>query len=170
MTFVELMEVMFVQMFRKEGVSLQAIRKAVDAAAAKFKAKHPFAVKRFDTEGRTIFATLRGKSEDREMVEDLAKGQLCFQSIIKPFFRKIEYRDDTEAMRFWPLNRNGRVVLDPARRFGQPIDAETGVPTAALAKAVKAGGGQDVHEVADWFQVPLEAVKAAISFENTLAT
>jgi hypothetical protein len=39
-----------------------------------------------------------------------------------------------------------------------------------LAKAVAAGGGQDVRDVAKWFDVPLEAVKAAVKFEKSLAS
>lgn len=169
LTFAELMELMFVSRFRSEGVSLPAIRKAASAAARKFKSAHPFAMKRFDTDGKTIFATLQRKESDQTIVEDLAKGQLVFDQIIKPFFRKIEYgRQD--AMRYWPLETTGRVVLDPERRFGQPIDNDTGIPTATLAKAVKADPRHDVGSVARWFDVPKEAVKAAVSFENSLTT
>lgn len=171
-TFMELMELMLIGMFRREGVPLQTIRQTALAASKKFKTHHPFAVKRFDTDGKTIFATLRKKETDREILEDLAKGQLVFETIIKPFFHKIEYdtKDFDEALRFWPLNRKGRVVLDPSRRLGQPIDSETGVPTSALVEAVEATGTQDVAQVAKWFDVPTSAVLAAVEFESTLAT
>ncbi|HUG18385.1 MAG TPA: hypothetical protein VMM56_05370 [Planctomycetaceae bacterium] len=169
-TFMELMELMFIGMFRKEGVPLQTIRQAAIAASIKFKTHHPFAVKRFDTDGKAIFATLRKKETDREVLEDLASGQLVFETIIKPFFHKIEYESTEvdDALRYWPFNRNGRVVLDPSRRLGQPIDAETGVPTSALAEAVEATGTRDVAQVAKWFDVPTSAVLAAVEFERSL--
>ncbi len=167
--FTELMELLFVSMFRAEGVSLQTIRKASKAAAKRFHSKHPLAVKRFDTDGRDIFVTLQKKETDEQQVEDLAKGQLVFETIITPFFRKVEYGHTQEALRYWPLEPSGRIVLDPERRFGQPIDAETGVPADAIISALEAGGGQDAAEVAAWFDIPLEAVRAAITFNRSLA-
>jgi uncharacterized protein (DUF433 family)/DNA-binding transcriptional MerR regulator len=170
LTFLELMELHFIKMFRSEGMSLQAIRKAAIAAAKKFDTEYPFAVKRFDTDGRSIFATLADSETDTEVIEDLKKGQLVIESVMKPLFRKLDYEGEHEALRYWPLTRRGRVVLDPKRKFGKPIDADTGVPTAALFEASQAGDGQDVTDVAKWFDVPITAVNAAIRFEQSIAT
>jgi uncharacterized protein (DUF433 family)/DNA-binding transcriptional MerR regulator len=170
LTFAELMEYHFVKMFLDKGVSFRTIRKAAKAAAAKFKVKYPFTVKKFDTDGTTVFATLTKGEKKQRVVEDLEKGQLVFETIIRPFFKKLDYSPTNGAERFWPLRRAGRVVLDPERRFGQPIDAETGVPTRVLYDAVTAGDGQDIKAVAQWFDIPLEAVKAAIRYEKSLAT
>jgi uncharacterized protein (DUF433 family) len=169
LTLAELIELHFVKMFRSEGVSLQTIRRAARTAERQFNAKHPFAVKRFDTDGRTVFATLKSAESNKKIVEDLEHGQLVFERFIKPFFRKIEYRT-RESLRYWPLEQSGRIVLDPDRRFGQPIDAETGVPTDAMLKALRAGGGQDAKTVANWLNVPVEAVRAAIRFDKSLST
>ncbi len=170
LTFAELMELHFIKMFRDENVSFQAIRKAAHAAALKSGSLYPFTVKRFDTDGKTIFATLKSKETNRELVEDLQRGQLVFKTVIRPFFKKLDYRPTNEIGLYWPLKKAGRVVLDPNRRFGQPLDSETGVPTETLIQAVTAGDGQDVKTVAKWFDIPVEAVKAAIRFEKSLAT
>jgi uncharacterized protein (DUF433 family) len=166
-TFMELMELHFISLFRREGVSLQTIRRAAVEAARKFRTGHPFAVQRFDTDGKAIFATLTKKETNEQIVEELRKGQLVFDTIIRPFFRKIEYHMD--GTRYWPMEMTGRIVLDPARRFGHPIDSETGVPTDAIIDALCANGGQDANEVAKWLDIPLEAVQAAILFEKSLA-
>ncbi len=168
LTFAELMELHFVKLFRDQGVPFRAIRKAAKAAELKFNSPYPFTVKRFDTDGKTIFATLKRDETKKTVVEDLEKGQLVFQKIIRPFFKKLDY-GTTDVERFWPLKKRGRIVLDPQRRFGKPIDFETGISTDAIAKAVAAGDGQDVKTVAKWFDIPVEAVKAAIRFEKSLA-
>jgi uncharacterized protein (DUF433 family) len=168
LTFVELMELHFIKMFRAEGVSLSVIRRVSQVAAKKFGSHYPFTVKRFDTDGRTVFATLMSDASGTVQLEDLQSGQLVFQQIVKPFFRKLEY-NGLELARFWPLEKRGRIVLDPERQFGKPIDAETGVPTKALFDAIKAGGGQDYKEVANWFGVPLSAVESAVTFEKSIA-
>jgi len=170
-SFLELMELHFVKMFRSEGVSLQTIRRAACAASRKFQADYPFAVRTFDTDGRTIFATLiRDESDEaviEAVIEDLKRGQYVFKEILHPFFRKLEYHGTEEVIRYWPLEPKGRIVLDPQRHFGKPIDAKTGVPTRPLYEAVKAG--EEFAVVAEWFDVPLELVTSAVKFEESLA-
>jgi len=168
-SFVELMELHFIKMFCDEGVSLQTIRKASLAAAQKYKTNYPFCVKRFDTDGRTIFATMVKKESKTEVIEDLKRGQFVFAKVMKPFFHKLEYGKTAEPMRFWPREKSGRVVLDPARRFGKPIEAETGVPTRAIYEALSAGCGQDEATVAKWLGIPVAAVRAAAAYERDLA-
>lgn len=165
-TFSELMELHFVRMFREEGVSLQTIRRAAKTAAHQFQCPYPFTVHRFDTDGRTIFATLLQAEQKDSLIEDLKRGQYVFETIIRPFFKKLEYHQD-DAIRFWPLSQTGRVVLDPQRHFGKPIDAPTGVPTETLYLATKAG--DEPSTVATWFNVPDAAVTAAVTFEKSLA-
>jgi uncharacterized protein (DUF433 family) len=168
-TFAELMELHFVKLFRGEGLSLQTIRKCAARAATRFQTRHPFSVKRFDTDGRDVFATLIDEETDREIVQELVHGQLVFPQIIRPFFRKLDYRREREVERFWPLDKKGRIVLDPLRRFGAPIDCETGMPVETIVEALNAGDGQDARAVARWFDIPLEAVEAARQFESSLA-
>jgi uncharacterized protein (DUF433 family)/DNA-binding transcriptional MerR regulator len=165
LSFFELMELHFVKMFREAGVSLQVIRRAAKTAARKFETRYPFAVHRFDTDGQTVFATLIDQERDSSLIQDLRQGQYVFDTIVRPFFKKLEY-DKNEAVRFWPRDTDGRVVLDPRRRFGKPIDAQTGVPTASLFHAIEAG--DDIAMVASWFDVPVAAITAAIAFENSL--
>jgi uncharacterized protein (DUF433 family) len=167
LTFLELIEFFFVKLFRAEGLSMPAIRKAAQRATEMFGTPYPFAVKRFDTDGRHIFATLREETDDREVVEDLTRGQRAFETVVRAFFRKIDYHDDA-ALRFWPFEHDGRIVLDPQRAFGRPIDAETGIATEALFDAVMAGDGQSPAEVAAWFGIPLAAVEAAVRYERML--
>jgi uncharacterized protein (DUF433 family) len=166
LTFRELMEIHFIHMFRREGVSFQAIRRTAKVASERFDTPYPFTVKRFDTDGRTIFATMISEATDREVIEDLQRGQFVFQSIVRPFFRKLEYGTESEdVLRYWPRLKSGRVLIDPARKFGKPIDAKSGIPTSVIYEAVNAGGGQSPAIVARWLGIPIAAVKAAVAFE-----
>lgn len=166
-SFTELMEMHFVKMFMDAGVHPRIIHAASRAAARKYKTDYPFTVKRFDTDGRTIFATLADSATGKEMVEDLRKGQLVFTNIVRPFFKKLDFHR-SDVSRYWPLGKRSRILLDPTRRFGAPIDNETGIPTHTLYEATKAGGGQTIKYVANWFGVPESAVRAAVKFEKSL--
>lgn len=171
LTFQELIELLFIRMFRDARVSMQTVRKAAARASARFGSEYPFSVKRFDTDGQRIFATLLHEaceSGETELVEDIERGQLAFQQVVQPFFRQLIH-DHGDVRQLWPRSGSGRVVLDPERNFGAPIDAETGIPTATLAQAVQANGVGSEALVADWFAVPLEAVHAAVSYESAPA-
>lgn len=165
LTFHELVELMFVKLFRQEGVPMHTIRKAAHRAAELFSSDYPFTLRRFDTDGKHIFATLKSEENSPETLQDIGRGQYAFEQFVRPFFRKLQYEDQGELVALWPKERKGRVVIDPNRDFGSPIDAETGVPTAALYKATLVEG-QTAADVAFWFDVPIEAVEAAIDFEQ----
>ena len=169
-TFVELIELHFIQMFRKEGISLHTIRRTSQIAAERHGTDYPFTVRRFDTDGTSIFSTLKSKTSRKFLLEDIARGQLVFEKIVRPFFRKLEYNRSKELLRFWPMTKRRPIVIDPARKFGKPIDAETGIPTRTIANALSAGGGQSPADVARWLGVSLRAVRAAVDFEHSLAS
>lgn len=100
LTFVELIELLFVKLFRAEGVSMPAIHKASQRVAQRFGTPYPFAVQRFATDGRYIFATLGEESGNQGMVEDLTRGQFAFDTVIRDLFRKLDYRGNSDALRF----------------------------------------------------------------------
>ncbi len=70
LSFLDLIEFAFIRDFRKFGISLQAIRKAISTAAGYYKtAHHPLCLKQFATDGQTIFATISDELEGDEKVD-----------------------------------------------------------------------------------------------------
>lgn len=86
--------------------------------------------------------------------------------VLAPYLRYLDYEPDTAA-RYWPLGKERSVVLDPQRSFGAPI-VRRGVPTSALAAAVRAEAG-DVDKVARFYDVTRQEVSDAVEFEQRLA-
>ena len=106
---------------------------------------------------------------DKKLIEIVSK-QYQFRDIVDPFLKDIEFNERGEAAIWrigYAVRRSSRVVLDPHRSFGQPIDRETGVQTQVLAKAVEAEGSPE--KAARAFDVPLKAVQDAVAFEAKLA-
>jgi len=164
LSFVELIELLFVAGFRRSGLSMQYIRKAANKAREQFEALYPFAAKRFSTDGRQIFATVDIEERARTATHEILHGQVIFDKIVRPYFKHHIDLEQDFAKRYWPLGRRQRVVIDAERAFGAPIDAETGVPTEALAASVDAGDSPE--DVAEWFNVPLKAVRAALKYQH----
>jgi DNA-binding transcriptional MerR regulator len=170
LTFAELMEINFILLYLNEGVSLGVIKQAAKVASEKFGSLYPLSLKRFDTDGKALFTALLSETTNRKYVEDLSRGQLVFDTVVRPFFRKLEYNYADEPVRFWPTGKRGHVLLDPARKLGKPIDAKSGVPTRVIYDALQAGKGQSPSVVARWLGLTEAAVLAAGKFEQSLTT
>ncbi len=163
--FHDLLEIRFVHAFRQHGLSLQAIRNASRQASELFGQPYPFTCKRFQTDGRSIFATVLDETGDETLL-DLLKKQYAFKQIIKPsLYEGIDYSGKGSAQRWYPVKHSKAVVLDPARNFGKPVLAATGVDTAAIFSAYEAEG-RDTRRVAMLYEIPTVAVKAAVEFEQ----
>lgn len=165
LSFLDLIEVKIVNSLRLMKINWKLIRLAEQHAREIFQVDHPFATKRFRTDGRRIFADLKKKHGDRPLV-DLADNQLTFRNMVEPHLKDIDFDGGKEASRWWPMGARHHVVLDPQRSFGQPIVRE-GVPTAVLARACTRE--QSVETVAKWFEVEVRAVRDALVFERNLA-
>ncbi len=163
------MEIRFVQTFRSHGVSLQSIRRALARAKELWEDdEYPFLSLKFKSDGKAIFAAAAKNRDEEEIVFNVLTGQLFEERFLqRPLYEGLEYDHFDKLRRWWPLGLDRSIVLDPKRRFGQPITKEEGVPTKVLAAAFIADRSR--HAVADWYQVGVQAVDDAVEFEQLLA-
>lgn len=167
-TFHDLLEVRFVKEFRKIGISLQAIRIAAANARELLDSPYPFTCKGFQTDGKSIFVDALRESGETELL-DLLKRQYVFDKMVRPsLYAGIEFGTDKRATRWYPMERSKAVVLDPAIAFGKPIVTKAALRTDILHDAWLAEN-KDRRRVARLYEVPVEAVDAAIRFEQRLA-
>lgn len=166
--FHDLLEIRFVHAFRQHGVSLQAIRSASLQAKEMFDQPYPFTCKRFQTDGRDIFATVLDETGDEALL-DLIKRQYAFSQVIKPsLYEGIDYSGQGSAQRWYPLKRSKSVVLDPTRNFGKPILSSTGIDTSAIYQAYLAEG-KNTKRVAALYEISTAAAEAAVFYEHGIA-
>lgn len=168
--FLDLIEVRFVHAFRTHGISLQAIRLAAKRAATLFDDTHPFATKRFSTDGRSIFAEVLEELGEMQLL-DLVKNQYAFREVIQPsLYNSLVFEDGT-ARRWFPNYPQKTIYVDPAIAFGRPVVAARPIRTDVLAAAVRAeGAGADaIAAVARMFEVAPTAVQQAVDYETRLA-
>ncbi len=166
LTFRDLIEVRFVDAFRRHGVSWRAIRLAASTAYEVLETSHPFSTRRFQTDGRTVFTRVVHESGASSLL-DLVERQYAFDEVLGRYlYAGLDFSGLDEPQRWWPLGKKRPVVIDPARQFGQPVSAPEGVPTAVLNASFKAEGS--LAGVARVFEVSVKSVKAAIDFERSL--
>lgn len=166
LSFRDLIEIRFVDAFLRHGVTWKTLRRAAEKARLLSGSPHPFSTRQFRTDGRAIFARIRNETGEAALL-DVARDQRVFASIIRPYLKHVDFAKE-DPIRWWPLGRSKHVVLDPTRSFGQPITADSGVPTVVLAEAYRANGS--IGDVARWYEVSAASVRHAIEFEKRQTT
>jgi uncharacterized protein (DUF433 family) len=166
LSFLDMVEIRFVDAFRRHGVSWRAIRIASMKAAELLKCGHPFSMRKFLTDGRTIIARIAHEQNDIELI-DLVTDQFEFDKIITPYlYEGLDFSKHDTATRWWPLGKKHSIVIDPQRNFGKPIIDRYNVPTFTIAASFK--GNKSYSEIAKWFEIDPRSVKEAIEFERKL--
>lgn len=164
LSFLDLIEILMVEEFRRQGVSVRSIRMAHERAKEVFNCSHPFALRKFWTDGRQILAQIGNQTLDAGLL-NLRQNQYELPRVTQMFLRSIDTSETDLSLRWWPMERSKHVVLDPARNFGQPIVTDEGIPTIILANAVRAEGS--IERAAEWYKVNPEAVSNAYDFETS---
>lgn len=167
--FLDLMETRVVDAFIKQGVSSQRMRTAIKLAQEVMNECHPLATNRFRTDGRDVFLQVIEQDEDgqdREKLLSLFNRQYAFKEVLDPVLRTVDFGDDGHAALWWPQGRKARIMVDPTRSFGAPIEGESFIQTAVLASEAEFLG---VDVTANLYRVSKGAVKRAVDFERSLA-
>jgi len=170
-SFLDLIEARFVEHFRKQGVSLQTLRRAAERARCEWDVPHPFALSNvvYLTDRRKIFGQVAEEGGDR-VTWDLATNQLeMWDAIERIFAHGVTFSPRSAIAELWhPLQREcPDVVINPRVAFGRPSIGEEGIPTAAVFRLWKVEGNRG--RVASWFHVPESYVEQSIDFEIRMA-
>ena len=172
LTFMELVELMYIKGFRRAGAPWKLIHEAAAVAARLFQTEHPFAMRKFFADPGGIYAELQEAEGGDSLVRMVGHGQHAFQDVVRPYLGQLEFDPLEVPTRWWPMGREGRVVVDPQVAFGAPIVAEIGIPTRILAEALNAELEYDpargLERVAWAYKVPPRHVQTAARFEEWL--
>ncbi len=165
-SFLDLIELLFINNFIQHGVSLRTIRKATLIASDLLNTSHPFAKKQFFTDGRTILAKIIEKENDPVLI-DLVKTQYKFDKIITPYLHsRIDFNKFDKAERWWPQGKETGIVVDPTRSLGQPIINKYNIRTELIYDLHDTNHSN--NDIAYWYGIDLSSIEAAILFENGL--
>jgi hypothetical protein len=161
--FRDLMEVRVANAFISRGLSAQKVRSAIQIAREMVGEERPLSTARFRTDGRTVFLQVLTEEGDHKLI-DLFRSQFSFREIIEQSLTNLEMDGDGIPARWWPAGRAKKILVDPTRSFGQPIELDSGVPASVLAAAAKAEGS--VEGAARAWQVPVASIRRAVEFDD----
>lgn len=156
--FVGLAEGFVVLAFRRAGVSLQHIRKAVAVLEQEVGIEHALASQRLFTDGASVLYDYAEEEHDEELLTHVVTQQRVLADVVRNYLRLITYGSDGWPVKLVsPATSRPVVVADPERSFGQPIFIRGGVRVEDVLDRWRAG--ESLAEVAEDFGVPPEDVE-----------
>lgn len=137
--FVGLVEGTVAASFRRAGVSLQHIRRALDVLEREIGLGHALASRHLFTDGARILFDYANATDDEELAV-VVTGQRVFADIVKDYLTRIRYADDDYAAQLiLPTTPRPLIEVDPMRNFGKPRFIGSGMPVDAVLDRFKAG-------------------------------
>ena len=171
-SFWDMMEIRFIEHFRKQNVSLQTLRKVVINARIEMKAKHPLALAntRFMTDRREVFLQSADQTGD-QFTLNLVQNQFEIYVAIENILAKgVSFNAASGLAQSWqPFGAEfPNVIINPLLAFGKPVIGGKALPISTLFAAWKAEKG-DGARVASRFGIDSSTVSEAVEFELRLA-
>lgn len=166
LSYLELVEVAIVAVFRRFNVPFRNIATTRDYMAQTFNSEYPFAEYRFKTDGFHLLMNL-SQAEPRIGTDDLIvadkSGQIGWASMMVDRLFEFDYDQQYElALRWWVAGRDSRVVVDPRIAFGAPM--VRGVATWVIKGRHLAG--ETISDIKEDFDLEDVDVVDALKFED----
>lgn len=180
-TFLDFVQVLAIREVRnRHRLSLQKIRQGIEEAKTRYGIEHPLA------QQHTIYLLSDGMGKGHgEMVIQLPgrgaegpdglaqltgrnKGNRVMEKVVEMFLADLHFEAGTgRASRYVPMTYKGaQVVLDPRRRFGEPIVEPGGYTAETLWDATNAEGGID--QAAEAYGVGVDEIMVANRYYDVI--
>jgi uncharacterized protein (DUF433 family) len=177
LSFLDLMEVRFVEHFREIGVKPQTLRQMLNAARIQFKEDKPLlkqGVLFIPTDDRKkviVEEVMKPAAKDNsdKKLWNLIDRNYEFDDFIEgTLARGLSFDTKSELTSSWKPRaiEFPEIYIDPTIAYGQPVVPRR-VPTSTLFDAWRAEA-ESYAAVADWFDVPVDQIEMAVAFEHLL--
>jgi uncharacterized protein (DUF433 family) len=175
LSFLDLMEVRFVEQFREAGVKIKSLRIAADALRKELSTNHPFATQRVlivaDKADVLVKEVLRQSAEqagDIRLRSLVSNNFVMYDAIKQSLLPGVEFEGSSGLASQWAPRYADfpQITINPKVAFGQPV-VPRGIPTDTLYSAYKAEK-DNADKVAYWYDVSAADVMDAVRFERAL--
>jgi uncharacterized protein (DUF433 family) len=181
-TFLDFVQTLAIREVRnRHGIPLQRIRQGVDEARQRYGIEYPLACRHTiylfsDGRGKGHGQIVIKQADDSDRVEDRFvqltgkdRGNLLMRPVVEIFLDDLQFDPKTGlASRYSPLTSpsGASIVLDPRRRFGEPIVDPGGYTAETLWDATNVEGG--IEAAAEAYGITVDEVRLANQYFDTL--
>lgn len=136
-SFRTLIEFYVMMQLAEAGVKPKRVLQAHQELAEWYDNAFPFALKEvlqgIKTDSRRVCFQLDGNTLSLDGSRQLN------MDFIQLFFKRLDFDENDLAIRFWPLGRDKSIVIDPERKLGHPVVADSNIYPESLHNHFKAG-------------------------------
>lgn len=166
LSFLDLIEIRFIDAFHKYGVSWKAIRIASEKAKEIIGKDHPFATRKFYTDKKSILTRIAIAEKENELL-NLVNSQYEIDEILSPcLIEGLDFNDLDVAFRWHPAGRNKPILIDPSHNFGKPVVDKIFMDTKLIFDLYKTN--KTIEEISYWYDVDRELIQYAVEYEEKL--
>ena len=170
LSFRNLVELHVLNSIRKRHrVTLFRVRTAIEILSGAWKSEHPLAEHDILTAGYELLTRVSGlltnvSNDDKQIIQD---------KVLRAALRRIERHPAGGASKLFPFPsaevesaEPQTIEINPSIQFGRPCLSGTGIPTDILYQRHR--GGDEMDVLSHDYEVPIERIREAISFEQAL--
>jgi uncharacterized protein (DUF433 family) len=174
LSFLDLMEVRFVEHFREYQVKSRSLRIAAERLRREFETQHPFASNQVHLVADkadvflVVMREIAAEAGDPALLSLTTDNYVMHEIIRRSLVPGVSFDPKTGLASVWVPRPHQfpEILIDPRIAYGHPAGASR-IPTVTLSDAWKAEG-EDEDAVAYWFQVSTHEVRRAVEFERAL--
>lgn len=166
LSFWNLIEAHVLRALRTEhGVSVQALREAIEYAENQLKVKRLLLREELSTADGEIFLERYG-----QLINLSASGQLAMRRMFEAHLKRVEWDDSMFPIRLYPFvsaessAQDHPIVIDPSISFGRPVIRRMAISTEAIADRIDAG--EAIKDIANDYELTTEEIEQAVVYER----
>lgn len=165
-SFHTLVEFYIFYQLKESGVSTQGILKAHKELSKIFKTPFPFAKSEI-LDGMNCFGKKIVFEMNNDEIIDLDSTKQLNLKFIKNFMHKLDFDNNSLAMRLYPLGKKNSVIVDPKHQFGQPTIQGTNLFPETIYNLYKKK--ETKKFIASSYDITVKQVNDAIDYCKTAA-
>ncbi|MDE0067951.1 MAG: hypothetical protein OXN44_13900 [Acidimicrobiaceae bacterium] len=163
--FIGLVEATVVEAFRRTGLSLQRIRRALTVLVAQGELEHALASEHLFTDGADILYDYAARNEELQIrlltLTEVSTGQRVFHEVILDYLKRIEFTDGWATGLVLPVTERPLLRVVPDVAGGTPLFMEGGAPLSAVRSRFFAG--EPVESIAADYEVPVDDITESLN-------
>ena len=160
--FVGLVEATVVQAFRRTGLPMQRIRKALEVLASQGELEHALASRQLFSDGATVLYDYARRNQDKQLrlLTVVQTGQRVFHEVIGDYLERISFGDEWATELVLPVTERRLLRVLPGVAGGDALFMEGGAPLSAVKSRVAAR--EPIESIAADYGTPAEDIREAL--------
>ncbi len=162
--FIGLVEATVVQAFRRTGLPLQRIRKALEVLASQGELEHALASQQMYSDGANVLYNYADQHKDQQLrlltLTVVQTGQRVFHEVIDEYLKRITFGDEWATELILPVTERRLLRVVPDVAGGDALFMEGGAPLSAVKSRVAAR--EPIESIAADYGTPAEDIREAL--------